>query len=194
MDAGDIISPLTGKFKMSQRDLMKARLQADETNKRIGKTGDEQQGRMGKDSFLKLLVTELRHQDPTQPMADREFIAQMAQFSSLEQMTNINKEMRTLVQSNQANQAYGMLGKVVDSYDPATQVRVSGTVSSIRVAEDDLRLMVGDQEVSMANIYAVRQPEQEPAAQENRGQAAQQKLNIRPAQAVRQMVEGHEGR
>ena len=44
---------------------------------------------LGRDAFLHLLVTQLTHQDPTQPQSDGEFIAQLAQFSSLEQLTGI---------------------------------------------------------------------------------------------------------
>lgn len=51
---------------------------------------------LGRDAFLQLLVTQLRHQDPTRPKADGEFIAQLAQFSSLEQLTQIQKTLEAI--------------------------------------------------------------------------------------------------
>ena len=51
---------------------------------------------LGKDAFLRLLIAELANQDPLNPMDDREFIAQMAQFSTLEQMTNMTKALEGL--------------------------------------------------------------------------------------------------
>lgn len=51
---------------------------------------------MGRDAFLKLLVTQLAHQDPTQPQADGEFLAQLAQFSSLEQLTGIQTSLEKI--------------------------------------------------------------------------------------------------
>ncbi|MBT2216671.1 flagellar hook assembly protein FlgD [Virgibacillus dakarensis] len=54
---------------------------------------------LGKDEFLKILMTQLQNQDPTNPMDDREFISQMATFSSLEQMMNMTQSIDTLVQS-----------------------------------------------------------------------------------------------
>jgi flagellar basal-body rod modification protein FlgD len=51
---------------------------------------------LGRDTFMKLLLTQLQHQDPTQPQADGEFLAQLAQFSSLEQLQQMNKKLDSL--------------------------------------------------------------------------------------------------
>jgi flagellar basal-body rod modification protein FlgD len=48
---------------------------------------------LGRDAFMKLLLTQLQHQDPTQPQADGEFLAQLAQFSSLEQLQQMNTKL-----------------------------------------------------------------------------------------------------
>lgn len=59
---------------------------------------------LGKDEFLKILMTQLQNQDPTNPMKDNEFIAQMAQFSSLEQMTNMTKAFEKFASGQQQTQ------------------------------------------------------------------------------------------
>lgn len=66
------------------------------------KVGNE----LGKDAFLQILVAQMANQDPLSPTSDTEFIAQMAQFSSLEQMQNMNAAM-------QSQKAYGYLGKEI---------------------------------------------------------------------------------
>ena len=61
-------------------------------------------GTMGKDEFLKILMTQLQNQDPTNPMEDTEFIAQMAQFSSLEQMTNMTNAFEKYAEAQNQTQ------------------------------------------------------------------------------------------
>ncbi len=67
---------------------------------------------LDKDAFLRLLIAELANQDPMNPMDDREFIAQMAQFSTLEQMTNMTKALEGM-SSMQQYSAVSYVGKVV---------------------------------------------------------------------------------
>lgn len=72
-----------------------------------------QQG-LGRDDFLKILITQLSFQDPTSPMEDREFIAQMAQFSTLEQMTAMASDFSRLTSMLMGNEAASSLGKNVE--------------------------------------------------------------------------------
>jgi flagellar basal-body rod modification protein FlgD len=69
---------------------------------------------LGKADFLKILITQLSHQDPTAPMQDKEFIAQMAQFSSLEQMTNMATDFAKMARMLRGTEASSALGKAVE--------------------------------------------------------------------------------
>lgn len=83
-------------------------------NKTLVVNGRTTSNELGKDDFLKLLITQLSNQDPTSPMENTEFIAQMAQFSSLEQISNMNNEFSKLTATFNSSQAVSMIGKTVD--------------------------------------------------------------------------------
>lgn len=85
---------------------------------------------MGRDEFLKLLVAQLQHQDPLEPASDTEFIAQLAQFSSLEQLQSLNQ---TFVN----NQAYSLVGKyvLVEAVVPYEYENADGTISAVQTTE-----------------------------------------------------------
>jgi flagellar basal-body rod modification protein FlgD len=72
---------------------------------------------LGKDDFLKLLITQLSYQDPTAPMDDKQFIAQMAQFSTLEQMTSMSADFAKLTSMLSGSEASQALGKNVELID-----------------------------------------------------------------------------
>ena len=82
-------------------------------NKKLNPTRQPQQS-LGKDDFLKILITQLSYQDPTSPMEDKEFIAQMAQFSTLEQMTGMAKDFAKLTAMLTGTEASSALGKNVE--------------------------------------------------------------------------------
>src|SRR5437773_12458259 len=85
---------------------------------------------LGKDDFLKLLVTQLQHQDPMNPMDDKDFMGQMAQFSSLEQITNLVAATQREAFSSQMSQAVGLIGHEV-SWVTADGTSGTGTASKV---------------------------------------------------------------
>ncbi len=109
-------------------------------------------GDLGKDDFLNLLITQLRYQDPLEPVDDKEFIAQMAQFSSLEQMQNMNGVLTN-------SQAFNLIGKDVTANitDPKTfEVKtVSGIVSTVKISGGKTYLMINNQEVEADKVVEV---------------------------------------
>ena len=108
---------------------------------------------LDKDDFLKILVTQLSHQDPTQPMDDKAFIAQMAQFSSLEQITNMNDNLGKVAGLIAKSQAVGLLGSAVDVVDGG-QV-VSGIVDAV-TAGDLPQILVNGQYYDYSQVQKIK--------------------------------------
>ena len=99
---------------MSTQEKTMTQLQVDTFNKSLAVNGRTPKTELGKDDFLQLLVAQLSHQDPTKPMEDTQFIAQMAQFSSLEQMTNMSSGFTKLNSLLSVSEASSAVGKKVD--------------------------------------------------------------------------------
>lgn len=104
------------------------------------KTGDN----MDKEDFLMLLVTQFQYQDPLNPMEDQEFVAQMAQFSSLEQLMNLNSGMESLTNATENQQmlnATSYIGKQVsvsgNTIGKTTNADGTSTISTFRYAFGD---------------------------------------------------------
>ena len=112
---------------------------------------------LDKDAFLKLLITQLRHQDPLNPVDDKEFIAQTAQFSALEQMQNINDNLKDVLSSREMADASVLIGKEIEALNQDGQV-ISGEVSGVSREEGNLFLIIeGDLEnkVKIENVNQV---------------------------------------
>ncbi|NSW82413.1 MAG: flagellar hook capping protein [Syntrophothermus sp.] len=119
---------------------------------------------LGKDDFFKLLITELKYQDPLEPMKDREFIAQMASFSSLEQMYNMNTNLQSLstalnsyvstLSSNLSwQEALALLGQEIEFETAAGTA--CGRVESIVLKDGVPYLTVNGEQVSLAQVTSV---------------------------------------
>ena len=124
---------------MSGPELGRTQMQVDAFNKSLGSL--DTSANLGKDDFMKILIAQLTHQDPTEPMKDTEFIAQMAQFSTLEQMTNMTQDFGKLAGILSSSQALGLLGKSVDIVDGDTVVK--GIVEEVSGREAPMVLVNG---------------------------------------------------
>ncbi len=107
---------------------------------------------LGKSDFLNLLITQLQYQDPLEPMDDTDFIAQLAQFSSLEQMQNLNT-------SFSQSMGFSLIGKhiaaTVSNEKTGEVSYVEGEVSSVFSEGGETYLVVGDNDVLLKNITHV---------------------------------------
>jgi flagellar basal-body rod modification protein FlgD len=107
---------------------------------------------MGKDDFLNLLVMQLKYQDPLNPMEDKEFISQLAQFTSLEQMYNLNSTLSSV-------KAFLLIGRSVTAefVDETTtdMRRVQGVVESVKVSDGKFYAVVNKVDVPVDKIIDV---------------------------------------
>ena len=111
----------------------------------------------GKTDFLQLLVAELRHQDPMKPMEDRDFVTQLAQFNSLEQMQQINKGIEAFSATQDVMEAASLLGKWVAYKDgsPNSDSLLSGLVNRVSWETGSPKLSVNNKEVDLTQIVSV---------------------------------------
>lgn len=109
------------------------------------------------DGFLRLLASQIRAQNPLEPMKDTEFVAQMAQFSQLEQTTNLAKDMQALTVSSRLSQGASLLGREVTYMPAGAAVPATGRVDSFTVdaAGRSMSLVVGGVAVDVTQITQV---------------------------------------
>lgn len=109
---------------------------------------------LGKDDFLKLLVTELQNQDPVNPMDDSQFMAQMAQFSTLEQTTNVASEVTQLSSIEQVTQSVSLIGHSI-TYTKDDGSTASGNVTGVSIVDGEIRVEMGDSYTSPDSIVSI---------------------------------------
>jgi flagellar basal-body rod modification protein FlgD len=125
---------------------------------------EPQQG-LDKGAFMELLVAQLKNQDPLQPASNEEFLGQLASFSSLEQLENMNDNFMTMVLLNQSNALLGqmtegsaLIGQSVSYTDPASGESGTGVVSSVKVIEGTAFLSIGGTDVALVDVTEIHGP------------------------------------
>src|SRR6476659_8420925 len=86
-------------------------------------------------TFLRLLIAEMKNQDPTNPMDTSQYMSQFAQLSSVEQAMQTNNKLDALLSSQSLSQANGLIGKTV-SFTDSTGASFSGKVASVSINSD----------------------------------------------------------
>jgi flagellar basal-body rod modification protein FlgD len=101
---------------------------ANQTTQQTSKTAVDYQ------SFLKLLIAEMKNQDPTKPMDSTQYVAQLATFSQVEQSVQTNTKLEQIMQSSALSQADALIGRSITSADGKT----TGVVASVKLASNGL--------------------------------------------------------
>ena len=115
---------------------------------------------IGLQDFLKILLTQLTYQDPLKPVDNQQFMAQIAQFTTLEQTQQLNSKIDALLTTQASLQSVGLIGRTVDI--STTSGNVTGSVLSLSLSGDTPLLSVQTQQgttisdVSLSQILAVR--------------------------------------
>ena len=112
--------------------------------------GGEAEG-LGQDAFLKLLVTQIQMQDPMEPMSAQEYVGQLAQFSSVEQLQNANVQLAVLQHMEGVCQALLLIGRTISTGEEG----VTGVVEGVTVVEGQPKLVVGEDEVDPGDVTQV---------------------------------------
>ncbi len=108
---------------------------------------------LGRDAFLKLLVAQLKNQDPLSPVDNQQFVAQLAQLQSLDELRSLGEALRLMTGLMTAGQASGLLGKKVRAETARGEVR--GVVESLRLENGRIVLSTDAGEVDLSEVVEV---------------------------------------
>jgi flagellar basal-body rod modification protein FlgD len=112
-------------------------------------------GVLDKEAFLKLLVQQLKSQSPLDPVSNEDFVAQLAQFSSLESAQQTNDRVGELVSLAQLGQGAALVGRRVTYLDPESGEQLPGIVSAVETRGDSVVVDVGGVQVPLDHIFRV---------------------------------------
>lgn len=118
------------------------------TNRTVKKT-------LGQEDFLKLLATQFQSQDPMKPMEDTAFIANMAQFSSLEQTSLMTTQLKQLLAMQDVSAANSYIGRQVTLQTDKEGNTLTGTVEGVEMVDGEPRLVLGDKTYPISSVLLV---------------------------------------
>jgi flagellar basal-body rod modification protein FlgD len=111
-------------------------------------------GGAGKNDFMKILLAQLKNQNPLKPQKSGKFVQQMASLTSLEQMTKISNSLKSFQQSQKSQQFLTLLGKKVE-VKTSKGNNVTGEVKSVKYGDDSTSVSIGENSVATDDITAI---------------------------------------
>jgi flagellar basal-body rod modification protein FlgD len=109
----------------------------------------------GQTDFMKLLMAQMKHQDPTSPTSATDYVTQMAQFSSVQGLNQLNQSIASLLALQGLTQGVSLIGKTV-SYTTAAGKTASGTVGSVAMVAGQPQLVINSTNVGLSQIQGIQ--------------------------------------
>ena len=105
--------------------------------------------------YMNLLITQLRHQNPLEPMSSEQMASQLTQLSQLEQVERLSSTFDKVLKTEQTNQAADLLGKQVSFYVEGQEEPYVGPVEGVQLIDGEIGLIVGDYVVGLEGIRLI---------------------------------------
>ena len=113
---------------------------------------------LNQQDFFKIMIAELTHQDPLEPMENSDFLQQVAQMQSLETMTRLSEGIEALLLGQQVSSAGALIGKVATGVD-AVHGPIEGVVDRVLINGDEVVLGIGDKTLSLSGVSEIQASE-----------------------------------
>ena len=118
-------------------------------------TGAAQSAEQIRGNYLNLLVTQLRYQNPLDPMKNDQMASQLAQLSQLEQLEYMNRSFEKVLLAERVNQATGLIGKTVSFVPPDSQTALCGPVDGVVVNGDQVQVKIGEWLLNVDEVQTI---------------------------------------
>jgi flagellar basal-body rod modification protein FlgD len=107
------------------------------------------------EDFLKLLIDQMRNQDPSSSMSESDMANQMAQYQNILELEKMSKALTTMNTTNQKLSATTMIGKTISYTDSTSKETVYGKVDSVEFSDTDVLLNIGTKQIALADVIGV---------------------------------------
>jgi flagellar basal-body rod modification protein FlgD len=107
------------------------------------------------DDFMKLLLAQLTHQNPMEPLKDNEMLSQYAQLNSVQELQSIHTVMNNVLQGSQVGYAASLIGKVA-KINKSDGKQIEGVVTGVTISSDQIMVQIGKDQAPLANVVQIK--------------------------------------